>query len=1354
MEDGLSNTNITSFFQDSRGFVWIGTNYGLNRYDGYEIEVYTKEHDGLGSNIISDIVEDRNGWLWLCHPISFHTREGLSSLLLFSPVTKKIIPLEDYFEDKGGLPFLVKDIIYIYLNKDKSIWISTGDILWEYNGKSFQQKLTAPNRFITKAYKTNKGNGWAEIRAVKSSRTPPMTVVYFDSLGQVLENLGEELSSVEGVPISTKSGGYIPLELSFAQMENSEEAIINIRHQQKDQPVLHPSIRKSPGQPARWAIRDIGKPYWRTQFLPHSPLIVAWPLDWETNPVKTVDFYTLEGQFLFQMPAVGVFQIPTLLDNTKLYKDTRGGIWNYNSGQNRIEILNISLSKFKKRLETPCRGIRKIGEKLCVLGTLPKILDKEMNVIASLDSVKSSLSALPKDKQNLWVTREKPKLFLFNIPSQEVVKTYDYLPDYPGKDLPSLHWVMHKDKNHRLWLGSDKGLSYFDQTEGQLKLYEKLNGFKSIRAGAVFHFHENEQGIWLATSTGLYLLDPQKGIQRRFHSEDSSHYLPHNVIAHIHEDSEGIFWLASKGGGIIKWNPQTLEHQQLTIKNGLSHDVTYAIYGDEYNNLWVSSNYGIMCFDKESHLIRTYHVRDGISHEEFNTISHHQATDGTIYFGGLKGFTYFHPRDFRESNSKATAQLQITSYSKRDEETGIYTDFTSQIWQENLIELGAHEKSFILRFSLLDFKDPIANYYAYKIEGLDKKWTYTDRPEIRVNGLPYGEYQIQIKAQGADGFWLEKQLSINLRVLRPFYFQWWFIGLSITGFLLAIWVLVRLRISRLRKRQKELEEEVKRRTEKIEQQAEDLKALDKLKSRFFTNISHELRTPLTLILGPLSSVLDNPDELSPQTFSKLQTMERNGKSLLQLIEEILDLAKLESNKLELEEKSTVVLPYLRRLFSAFESQAAYQKINYLSDLQINEEQTLWIDRSKLEKIINNLLSNALKFTKPDESITFRVSESIGRLRIEVEDTGSGIHPNDLPYIFERFYQSKQPNRPAVGGTGVGLSLSRELAKLMGGVLDVKSILGQGSSFILSIPKKEVVLNLADKRNDNKKNAEEDQIYPIPLIEETSSFRKSFWVLVVEDNNDMRQFIDGLLSPHYQTICKGNGQAALDYLETASDNLPDLILSDVMMPLLDGFGLLQHLKKHDIWRRIPVMMLTARAAQQDKLQALTIGADDYMIKPFSSKELLVRTRNLLQNYHQRRFWKEEEITKSEPSPNNPKNDSSSKPEPEIPNLSYDDQQWILQVETIVRNKLNDKSFNVTFLLGELFMSESQFRRRLKKITGLTPKKYLREMRLQQARKFIENKTFDTLSEVSGAIGISKTWLFVREFEKRFGQKLKE
>jgi signal transduction histidine kinase/DNA-binding response OmpR family regulator len=550
-----------------------------------------------------------------------------------------------------------------------------------------------------------------------------------------------------------------------------------------------------------------------------------------------------------------------------------------------------------------------------------------------------------------------------------------------------------------------------------------------------------------------------------------------------------------------------------------------------------------------------------------------------------------------------------------------------------------------------------------------------------------------------------------------------------------------------------------RQKEIISKQAATLKQLDKIKSRFFANVSHELRTPLSLILGPLSSLLKGGN-LNQKDKVLAQLGQKNAKNLLFLVNEILDLAKMESGKSTLQEETIELIPLLHRLKGAFDGAAQSKNIQYESNFSLSKNLWINLDVKKFEKLVNNLLSNAFKFTPSGGFIKFDVQEAHDHLLLKIEDSGRGVHPEDMPHIFNRFYQSSQTQLFSENGTGIGLSLSKELAKLMNGNLWVNSIFGQGSTFFYKFPKN-ISLEAEIKPIINQQVPFIRPFGPVNKLEMLPSFLKkqSTTILLVEDNESLSAFIQLIIGDKYQLVTAENGKIAWELLNNINNPLaipspsklnqfPDLIISDIMMPQMNGYQFLQKLKEKEAFRAIPVIMLTALSDLKDKLKALRIGVDDYMTKPFEEEELLARIENLLLHS----FWRsqyQDEIMVDSLSENNKENTLKSLPIKPA-KMTLADQQWLQKLEETVLSCAGIAQYSTNQLANDLFISRQHLNRRIRQLTGMTASNYIKEARLDIARQLLEQQQFSSVKAVAFHAGFTNSKYFGQAYKQRFGK----
>lgn len=1318
-DQGLADRNINCYFKDSRGFLWLGTDYELVRFDGYTFKRFTEqEHDFQSQNIVQ-ITEDEQGMLWLLYGKDNYSTAGID---IFNPYDESLQTFTKY--SAQSLPPSKHPIINMVNTPEHGIILAfrNGDI-FHYQGEQLKKWTSLhTEKVFYQCYPTADGGAWLMSRN---------TLVQLSKEGKVVNTITtphhiQEIIGVNqtGLPIYTASSHPSGIQPRYLYEGSKQLSLL-------PEDGSHVLALDTTNQHL-YIVGGRGPQFLRVY-------------DLKGNLIeKHSKNYTLTHASLYYL-------------NTELW---------YNAHQKGIALVQTHITPFEKFLhDHPIDIHRSYGARGMHLFTDKQLLVSGIDNSFQVDltnyqytpfatevapfykiwnrALEQGLAIFQDHEGAIWFSDELYRLIKYDTARRTFENfsyTGEYLEELVNIDIgqassspPFMQWSLCEDDDHTVWIGTRYGLSYFNRKKGYVQRYNQYTGFEELSKSNIYHFHKSKQGLWLATSSGLYLFDPNKGIQARFHElGDSTHQIPHNHIAHIYEDTTGVFWLASKGGGLIKWHPETKDTQQFTVAEGLSHDVIYAVYEDDYGYLWMSSNMGIMRFNKQTHEINTYLPKDGLSHHEFNTISHLQTPDGQIYFGSVNGITSFHPKSFITKGSE-TYPLEVTEITKQDQESGNFIDVFNDWHQSDEVVLKATDLGLRLDFAYLNFQ-PNKVRYAYKLDRLDNNWTYIQQPTIRINRLPYGKHKLLIKAQGQLGIWGQPK-TVHITQQKPFYFHFWFIVLCLATVTLGVWQYIQYRTRRYQREQERLESVIDERTTVIVQQTKELQRLDQLKSKFFANISHELRTPLTLMLAPVKELLKYPTD--KRQHQLLSYVKENGEHLQSMINGLLNLSKLEAEKLELTLIPTSLDAFLKQFFANFDSLAQHQQIQYRYQLELEGHLQVLVDQEKVQTILSNLLSNAFKFTPAKGAITIQVLQKQLELSIIVQDTGIGIPQEDLPYIFERYYQSKNESRPAIGGSGIGLALAHELALLMQGSLVVNSQLGQGSTFTLSFPLEVTTLECQPFRQNIKQTTSTPS--SVVLIPHSEPQTKAH-ILLVEDHKDMQEFITNLLQSHYEVTTSNNGKAALEWLET-STHLPDLIISDLMMPEMDGFTLLGHIKQHTVWRKLPVIMLTARADEANRLQALRIGIDDYLTKPFSTDELIVRIENLLSNYKER--TKLHQLS----SP------TASVDENTVETAQVD-LEWLQQIESSIKSQIGNTNFSLQDIAEQHHLSMRQFQRRVKKITGITPVQYQKEIQLHLAKAYLEKGAYRNVSEVSYAVGFRTPHYFSQLFIKRFGKKPSE
>lgn len=1337
MEEGLPHRQVNNLIQDRKGFIWAATSGGVVRFDGYRFKIFNHTESGLAGDIVDWVAEDADGYIWACRI------GGNAWLNIIDPVSGTVHDAAEFFKD-SPLPVHSKRFAWPphqWADGTLALAYSEPGGYLLYHPRRGWRRIDLPipnctNFEICRVTEQKRIWGVAYTRANNAH-----CLTELDTAGQILFRY----QAPPGAILHTKTGQTGETD-GFYLLEYIE--------------AIYPlALWAFETNRTRTPVATRGARSWVLQYarLPHSGILVEFPYILDSNEKLLLD---IQHQF----PEIDSLQYRGYL------VDRNGNLWFATTfGLVVVELREEHFDRLLYQEKAPggrgyaCRGLIEKNGKLTVNTELNHsgrfVIDLKTKVVTRIGD--SGLGLAESADGNIWSDAGRESLDFEYI---SIVKT---TPAGAPLGSPILHkrgswgraWSILEESPERVLLGHQIGLSVLDPLTGAVRPWES-DTVSDLEKAVLTHLGRDRSGrIWACTERGLYLLKPGGGVQTRYWSGGKgAHFLPYDNIYHFYEDADGIFWLGTAGGGLLRWDPKAPAGQHtrtISRKDGLLNGVVYAIYEDAHEHLWLPTDYGIVQFDKKNLQVRhTWLETDGLAHNEFNRVSHCRGSDGTLYFGGLNGVTTFQPNDFYQKNQTGGKgkTLVVSDFSVLNGNNRTPINQTADLLASNQITMRPGDRYVQLEFALLEYTAPEKVTYNWQLEGISGDWEPLKEPILRLLNLPLGTHRLRIRARAADGTWAGNELDIRLRVVPPFYLRVWFLCLVLCLLAAGIWGWLSWRTRQHRLEQERLETEVARQTATIRRQTEELKQLDAAKSRFFANVSHELRTPLTLILGPLGSLLKG-NRLERRDAQYASTAHQHGEQLLGLVNELLDLSKMESGKMKLHETTVLLQPFLRRVLSAFESHAERLGISFVFDYALPERLRVLLDEDKLQKVLNNLLSNALKFTPPQQggSVVVRAGESDGHLQVAVRDTGRGIHPDDLPHVFERFYQTAQADAPLEGGTGIGLALCREFAALMGGRIWVESTLGEGSTFYFEFPKKEV-LGVGAELADEPLAMTAVSVATLQDASVVPSNTGQPTLLVVEDNDSMRDYISAVLSGQYKVVTAENGQVALDLLQGVAQR-PDLIVSDIMMPLLDGFQLLERLKDDDRWRHIPVVMLTARADIRDKLRALRIGVDDYLLKPFEEDELLARVENLLKN-RQGRLLDAPPGDLGDDAPASIEDlEMGTMPQQAlgvpVP-ISREEQEWLEQLEQMVAKGVGDSRLSADWLAHQLFVGRNLFFKKVKRLTGMTPNEYIQEVRLTQARYLLEARAYQTVKEAAYAVGIKDVKYFSEQFKKRFGK----
>ena len=865
--------------------------------------------------------------------------------------------------------------------------------------------------------------------------------------------------------------------------------------------------------------------------------------------------------------------------------------------------------------------------------------------------------------------------------------------------------------NHRneLWVVTyNQGIFKFTgDIASKAYTFEAILGDSSLKnMASPFALNINqdfEKNYWIATQKGLCKMSFDLEGNTTFKNYYEEDGLATNGVLSTYVDTSGILWVATRKGlsKYIKEKDRFISYKK---RDGLNNTFVYNILEDEYQNLWLSTNGGLFKFNPEGEIFANYTPRDGLQSTEFNLGAAFKNQEGALYFGGIAGLNKFYPNQVESLDKEST--LRFTNFKSKQE------DLSNTNTNTKKITIKHNEFPLEISFSALDFRRSKNINYQYRLSSSNQKWNFLgDKNEVQFLSLPAGDHTIEIQGVSRGNPWKQKPLSLALTITPPWYKSTLaFIGYGLI-FLTGVYIYYKISIQR----------------KLAGQEALRLQELDALKSRFITNITHEFRTPLTIILGYLGNLKEQfsgKDDVN----TSLKTIEQNSKSLLNLVNQMLDLAKLEKGQLRLNLIQNDIVVYSKHIVDSFLSIASDKKIDLKFSATPNAI-PMDYDAEKWRQILTNLIANALKFSPEDSILQIQLNKQNKILQVEVKDQGFGISKEELPFIFDRFFQVENNEHKVSQGTGIGLALTKELVELFNGNINVTSQLNSGTTFTITLP----ISNNAQEKSLSLNNEQITIGTAVPQLDDVSIDEDSNTVLIVEDNTDMARYIASCLQPDYKVSFAKNGKEGL---ELAEINIPDIVVTDVMMPIMDGFELTQKLQSNTNTNHIPIIMLTSKAMQEDKLAGITSGADAYLTKPFQKEELRLRMQMLISK---RKKLQENYAVNSVVE----KTNDRQKPTTDK-NLIF-----LNSVVDAIHQHLDNSNFGATELAKFMLMSDSQLYRKLKAISNTSTGIFVRKVRLEKAKETL--KTSDlSISEIAYASGFNDPNWFSKAFKEEFDQ----
>ena len=1281
INEGLSQSTVFSIDQDKRGNMWFATYDGVNKYDGYAFTVYQHNEDDPNSiaNDISRIVKtDSQGRVWI------GTRDGLSRY----DEEKDIF--QNFFYEKNGKHLQVNGIEEI---SPEQLLISTpeGLIMFDIKESKFRD-----DSFSTAMHKTIASTLYRQDDQIYIGTSTDGLYTYSitqKTFEKVIPILGTKQiqailqQSPTRIWVATEGAGLFLINPKTKEIKN----------------YLH-----SPSNP-----KSISSNYIRSLAMDSQNRL--W-----IGTFNDLNIYH-EGTDSFASYSSNPVENGSLSQRSvrSIFMDSQGGMWlgTYFGGLNYYHPIR---NRFKNIRNIPYKNSLSDNVVSCIVEDKDKNLwigtnDGGLNLYNpitqrftsyTLQEDESARGIGSNNIKAVYVDEKKSLVYIgthagglsilhrnsgqvenFNQRNSQLVNenVYAILPDGEGN----------------LWLGTLSALVRFNPEQRSFTTIEKeKDGTPVVSKQITTLFRDSHKRLWIGGEEGLSVFK-QEGLDIQ-----KASILPVSNVTKlftncIYEASNGVIWVGTREG-FYCFNEKDKQIKRYNTTNGLPNNVVYGILEDSFGRLWLSTNRGISCFNPETEKFRNFTESDGLQSNQFNTASYCRTSVGQMYFGGINGITTFRPElllDNPYTPPVVITKLQLFNKVVRpDDETGI---LTKNISETKSITLKSWQTAFSIEFVVSNYISGQHNTFAYKLEGYDKEWYYlTDSRTVSYSNLPQGTYQFLVKAANSDGKWNPIPTALEIIVLPIWYKTWWALLIFFATF--AGFITFVFRFFWMRKSM-EAQLEIERRDKEHQEE------INQMKMRFFINISHELRTPLTLILTPLQEIINKISDR--WTRNQLEYIQRNANRLLHLVNQLMDYRRAELGVFELKAKKGNAHQLIQDNFLFYDKLARHKKITYTLHSELEDKEVLF-DANYLELIVNNLLSNAFKYTESGQSITVTLKEENGWLLLQVSDTGIGIPINKQGKIFERFYQIESEHV----GSGIGLSLVQRLIELHHGRIELDSEENKGSTFSVYLPQDLSVYKPSELASNNEQN-EEEQVYStnskamyfidtekVENESVESGDKKRGTILIVEDNNEIRRYLNNGLADLFNTLEAGNGEEALEKLK---DNEVDVIVTDVMMPVMDGIKLCKNVKQNIRTCHIPVIILSAKTDIKDQMEGLQMGADDYIPKPFSLAILTTKIQNMMRT--RRRMLD--------------KYAKSLEVEPEKITFNAMDEALLKRAMAIVEKNL-------------------------KAITGESTIDFIRKIRFNEAAKLLKDGRY-TVAEVSTMVGFNTPSYFATSFKKYFG-----
>jgi len=1301
VEDGLTQGYITSLFEDHNGYLWIGTLNGLNRFDGKTFENFTENPNdsfSVKGQYVDQILEDHLGRVW----VLFNN----GTISVFDEKEKRFhsLHLSGYIESQE------RNFVQLTFHNEE-IWLLQINSICRI--KLVDQKKENANWNAEVSYVTVIDEYQKEPRRLRDLVFDQHGHLWLSSIHNVLI-IDEPYSNSDTLISRTlqlpDAGG--PMDhFDLLRMNRDSLWLSNWQGDLfllKGELVLHHNRYSQRGK--HLGISALKKDANGINWLQH---------------VGTATLYDQKSRLFYELDFI----------STCLYQSKDGTIWSGTDG--------FGLYRFSPK-NSPFVNIGNDGYGIeagheMYAGALTKSRNDELLML------KGEVIKL-EEKTGQWVNHVRWVQELLKEP--ETIDARAYLEDSKGRNWLATNGSIYckerdgstsiysgestkngmnpfngivgiiEDNEQKIWVIKPRLLQAFDEETKSFERYSYQIENPPPREDGLNSYFDHPEKLWLATEMGLYLFDKKNSEVKRKWIEINGKKLENVAFSALHQDKDDTtkIWVGTKNKGLFIYDLKKDSWSVLSQKNGLTNNTIYAIAQDELSRIWVSTNSGIFCFTPDENNWVNFRKRNGIQGDEFNTRSFAQIDDGRIFFGGMNGVTAFHPLAIQKQPKNHPIVLNRFAYEEQIDDTTkvqLIEDWTSaaklSFSQSRRIEI---------EFAWLNYDQPENHSYAYRLSEREQWIDIGYQNKLSFYNLNPGEYKLEVKATDWMGNINQSSLAIPFTISAPWYKTGW---AYLTYLLLSIGLLTLL--FRIREKRKRLEvEAVFNRNE-----AERFKDLEQTKSHFFSNITHEFKTPLTLVIGPLEQLYERSKTKADKNL--IHTAKRNAADLLDLVNQLLNLNKMEQGKMPVNYSKGDIAAFVAEICSKSKHLADSKHIELTFNSSPEAIDTSF-DSRKVERIVINLLSNALKFSRENTIVRVSLNRVEDSVILKVQDQGPGIPEDKLETVFEQFYQIDDSEKRKQGGTGIGLALVKEYAKILGASVNVRNNVDGGCTFQVVFPI--VHSDRATELVNDDVLGLENQVNP--LLEPTASAISNDGnpiVLIAEDNVELNDYLKSCLT-NYSVIQAFDGEQAW---QLAQEHLPDLILTDYMMPEVTGVELCAKVKDFDLTSHIPVIILTAKSSIESRVEGLSFGADDYLSKPFNQRELLVRIDNLI---GLRKALRE----KFESSMQSVKLSKSGQV------LSAKDKAFVEKAEAIIEANLDNGAFEVSDFNEAMNLSRSQAHRKIKALTNVSVSVFIRSYRLKRAMEMIINEGV-IVKEAAYRVGFNSPSYFSKCFHDQFG-----